>query len=118
MAAPTDQFWTDLKVNMTPDTVDVRTSSTVNNYGERTFSGSATTYDAHVRRVTRADRGDRNDLADVDWIVTIPDDSIALAVDDEMTLPAPVSAVRPIVRVNILKDTTGQVGVQAYVGRA
>lgn len=38
MTAVSNQFATDLKVNMTPDTVEVRTSSTVNNYGERTFA--------------------------------------------------------------------------------
>mgnify|MGYP003322572684 CR=1 FL=1 len=34
MAQPSAQFMTDLKVNMTPDTIEFRTTSTVNNYGE------------------------------------------------------------------------------------
>ena len=38
MAQPSAQFMTDLKVNMTPDTTDIRTTSTVNNYGERSFT--------------------------------------------------------------------------------
>ena len=48
MALPSQTFMTDLKVNMTPDTVDIRTTSTVNNYGERTYTGGATTYDAYI----------------------------------------------------------------------
>ncbi len=116
MAAVTDQFWTDLKVNMTPDTVDVRTSSTVNNYGERTFTGGSTTYDAYIMRVNESDRGDRNDLIDVEWIAYIPDGTITVDVDDEITLPAPISATRPIVRVNTKRDPNGQAAVVVYVG--
>ena len=56
MAAQSQQFMTDLKVNMTPDTVQIRTTSTVNNYGERTYSGGATTYDAYIIRVEEARR--------------------------------------------------------------
>ena len=116
MAAVTDQFWTDLKVNMTPDTVDIRTSSTVNNYGERTFSGGSTSYDAYITRVTESDRGDRNDLIDVEWIAYIPDGTITVDVDAEITLPAPISGTRPIVRVNTKRDPNGQAAVVVYVG--
>ena len=116
MAAATAQFWTDLKVNLTPDTVDVRTASTVNNFGERTFTGSTTTYDAYIMRVDEAVRNAQTDLADVEWIVYIPDDSLTLAVDDELTLPAPVSGIRPVVRVNTKRDPNGQVAVVAYCG--
>ena len=34
MAAQSAQFMTDLMRNMTPDTVDIRTTSTANSYGE------------------------------------------------------------------------------------
>lgn len=115
MAAPTAQFWTDLKVNMTPDTVDIRTSSTVNNYGERTFSGGATSYDAYIRRANTADRGEDESTV-IDWVVYIPDSSLTLDVEDQITLPAPVSATRPLVKVETRKDQRGQVGVVAYVG--
>jgi hypothetical protein len=116
VTAVSNQFATDLKVNMTPDTVEVRTSSTVNNYGERAFTGGATTYDAYITRVDEATRGDRNDLINVDWVVYIPDSSVTIGVDDQITLPAPVSGVRPIVRVNTKRDPAGQVGVVVYVG--
>ena len=116
MAAVTDQFWTDLKVNMTPDTVEVRTSSTVNSYGERSFAGGATTYDAYIRRVNSSDLNDRDDFNDVEWVVYIMDDSLTLEVDDQLTLPSPVSGVRPIRRLDTRKDPNGQVGVVAYMG--
>ena len=116
MAAVTDQFWTDLKVNMTPDTVNIRTSSTVNNYGERTFTGGSTAYAAYIMRVSESDRDDRNDLIDVEWIAYIPDGTVSVDVDDQITLPAPISATRPIVRVNTKRTPNGQAAVVVYVG--
>lgn len=116
MALQTDQFWTDLKVDLTPDTVDVRTSATVNDYGERTFSGGATTYDCWIRRAEVAER-DIDERIVIEWVVYIPDDSLTLNVDDQLTLGAPVSATRPVVRADSRRDETGQVAVVAYVGR-
>ena len=115
-AASSAVFLTDIKVNMTPDTVDIRTSSSVNSYGERSFSGGATTYDAYVVRVSAAERNVRDDLIDVEYIAYIPDASLTLNVDDQITLPAPISGVRPIVRVNLKKNPLGQVCVVAYCG--
>jgi len=116
MAAPSATFMTDLKVNMTPDTVDIRTTSTTNSYGERTFTGSATSYDAYIMRVEEAQRSVNDDLAMVDYICYIPDSSLTLNVEDQITLPAPISDTRPIVRVNTKRDPLGQVAVVAYVG--
>ena len=65
MALQSQQFMTDLKVNMTPDTVQIRTASTVNSYGERTFTGGATTYDAYIIRVEEARRTVEDNLVDV-----------------------------------------------------
>ena len=115
-ASPSAVFATDLKVQMTPTSVDVRTSSTVNNYGERSFSGGATTYPAYVRKMTLAERDISEDLVDCEYIVYIPDQSLTLAVDDQVTLPAPISGTRPIRRVDIRSDALGQVGVVAYCG--
>ena len=115
-AASSAVFLTDIKVNMTPDTVSIRTSSTVNSYGERSFSGGATTYDAYVVRVSAAERNVRDDLIDVEYIAYIPDASLTLNVDDQITLPAPISGVRPIVRVNLKKNPLGQVCVVVYCG--
>lgn len=117
MTAVSAQFATDLKVNMTPDTVSVRTSSTVNNYGEQSFSGDATSYNAYIRRRLESDRGNINDTVECDFVVYIPDTSLTLNVDDQLTLPAPISATRPIVQVETKRDPNGQVGVIAYVGR-
>ena len=117
-ASPSAVFATDLKVQMTPTTVDIRTSSTTNNYGEHTYSGGATTYPAYVRRITQAERDVSNIEAQVDFVVYIPDQTLSLAVDDQITLPAPVSATRPIVKIDLRSDALGQVGVVAYIGRA
>ena len=116
MAAVSQQFMTDLKVNMTPDTVQIRTTSTVNNYGERTYSGSATSYDAYIIRVEESRRSADENLRDIDYIAYIPDGTIAADVDSQITLPAPITATRPIVRVNTKRDPLGQVAQVVYVG--
>ena len=115
MAQPSAQFMTDLKVNMTPDTIEFRTSSTMNNYGERTFSGSAVSYDAYIRRANEAER-DMDEKKKIDWVIYVPDSSLTLNVEDQVTLGAPISATRPLVKVETRKDPLGQVGVVAYVG--
>ena len=116
MAQPSAQFMTDLKVNMTPDTVEIRTTSTVNNYGERTYTGGATTFDAYILRVEEARRSADENLIDVDYLCYIPDASIAVDVTGQITLPSPISETRPIVRVNTKRDPLGQVAQVIYVG--
>ena len=116
MALQSQQFMTDLKVNMTPDTVQIRTASTVNSYGERTFTGGATTYDAYIMRVEEAQRNVDENLVDVDYIAYIPNATIETDVDSQITLPSPISATRPIVRVNTKRDPLGQVAQVIYVG--
>ncbi len=116
MAAQSQQFMTDLKVNMTPDTVQIRTTSTVNNYGERSYSGGATTYDAYIMRVEEAQRNVDENLENVDYIAYIPNATIAADIDSQITLPSPISATRPIVRVNTKRDPLGQVAQVVYVG--
>jgi hypothetical protein len=115
-ASPSAVFATDLKVGMTPTSVDVRTSSTSNNYGERSYSGGATSYPAYVRKITDADRSTSEDLQTCEYKVYIPDQTLTLEVDDQITLPAPVSGVRPIKRVETKSDALGQVGVIAWIG--
>ena len=116
MAAQSQQFMTDLKVNMTPDTVQIRTSSSVNNYGERTYTGGATTYDAYIMRVEEAQRSVDENLVEVDYIAYIPNATIATDTNSQITLPSPISATRPIVRVNTKRDPLGQVAQVIYVG--
>ena len=114
--AISQQFMTDLKVNMTPDIIQVRTTSTVNSYGERTYSGANVSYDAYIVRVDEAMRTPEENLIDVDYIVYIPNATIAVAITSQITLPAPISETRPIVRVNTKRDPLGQVAQVVYVG--
>ena len=116
-ASPSAVFATDLKVQMTPTTVDIRTTPTRNNYGEISYSGSATTYPAYVRRITSAERDIDSDLARCEYVAYIPDQSLTLEIDDQITLPAPISGTRPIIKVDLRSDAIGQVGVVAFVGR-
>ncbi len=115
-ASPSAAFIADLVRNVTPDSVSIRTTSTVNDYGERTWTGGTTSYDAYVRRANEADRDANVDNIDYDYVAYIPSSSLTLNVADEITLPAPLSAIRPIVKVETRKDALGQVAVIAYVG--
>ncbi len=115
-ASPSAAFIADLVRNVTPDSVSIRTTSTVNDYGERTWTGGTTSYDAYVRRANEADRDANVDNIDYDYVAYIPSSSLTLNVADEITLPAPLSAIRPIVKVETRKDALGQVAVIAYGG--
>ena len=115
-AASSDVFATALRVNMTPQTVQTRTSSTLNNYGEATFTGDATTYDCYIERTLDQPAGVNADVL-VDYKVFIPDRTLSINTGDQITLPAPVSGTRPIVAVETLADPLGQVGQIVYVGR-
>lgn len=114
-AASNDVFATDLAVNMTPDTIQVRTSSTVNNHGERTYSGSAVTFDAYIRRATVEEAGLNRD-AKVEYVAWVPSTTADIDTKDQVTLPAPISDVRPVVKAEIRRDPLGQTGVVLYLG--
>jgi hypothetical protein len=117
-ASPSAVFATDLKVQMTPTTVSIRTTPSRNNYGEISYSGDATSYPAYVRRITEADRDVDSDLSRCEFVAYIPDESLTLEVEDQITLPAPISGTRPIVKVDLRSDAIGQVGVVAFIGRS
>tara|TARA_R100000353_G_scaffold20380_1_gene18443 strand:- start:1035 stop:1400 length:366 start_codon:yes stop_codon:yes gene_type:complete len=115
-AASSAVFATALQVNMTPQTVQTRTSSTLNNYGEATFTGDATTFDCYIERVLSQPAGINADI-EVEYKVFIPSQTLTIDTGDQITLPAPVSGTRPIVAVETLADPLGQVGQIVYVGR-
>ena len=115
-AASSDVFATALRVNMTPHQVSTRTSSTLNNYGEATFTGDATTYECYIEKTVDSPPGFDRDVT-VEYRVFIPDRTLAIDTGDQITLPAPVSGTRPIVAVETLTDPLGQVGQVVYVGR-
>lgn len=116
-AASSDVFATAIRNNMTPQSVDARaSSSSVNAYGEATFSGDATSYPCYIERTVQQPAGvDENSI--VEYTVYIPDRTVALTPDSQITLPAPISATRPILAVETLADPLGQVGQVIYVGR-
>lgn len=114
-AASNDVFATDLKVHMTPDTVQVRTTSTVNNYGERSYTGDPVTFDAYIRRATVEEEGMNRD-ARVEYVVWIPSTSAAVTTKDQVTLPAPINDTRPVVKSATRRDPLGQTGIVLYIG--
>ena len=101
---------------MTPQTVTVRTTSTTNNYGELSYSGSAVEYDVYIQRVINQPTSINVDET-VEYKVFFPHQTVALNPGDQITLPAPVSGTRPIVGVETAADPLGQVGQIIYLGR-
>lgn len=115
-AASSAVFSTALRVNMTPQTVTVRTTSTTNNYGEVSYSGAAVEYDAYIQRVIDQPTSINVDET-VEYKVFLPHQTVALSPGDQITLPSPVSGTRPIVGVETAADPLGQVGQIVYIGR-
>lgn len=116
-AASSDVFATALRVNMTPQSVQTRTSFTLNNYGEAEYTGDPETFECYIERVEEQPSGVNVDVV-VEYRVFIPHQTIALETGDQITLPAPVSGTRPIVAVETLSDPLGQVGQVVYIGRS
>ena len=101
---------------MTPQTVTVRTTSTSNNYGEISYSGSAVEYNAYIQRVVQQPPGINGDVT-VEYKVFLPHQTVALNTGDQITLPSPISGTRPIVAVETAADPLGQVAQVVYIGR-
>ena len=57
------------------------------------------------------DTGENQQIVFTEWPGRSPQD-----VEDQITLSAPVSDTRPLVKVKTMKDPLGQVAVVAYVG--
>jgi hypothetical protein len=114
-AASNDVFATDLSTSMTGSTVDIRTTNTRNEYGERTHSGAAVTYPAHVQRVAVNPAGFDDDVT-VQYVVSIPSTTIVVDTTAEVVLPAPISGAREIIKVAEHTDAIGRCGVTLYLG--
>ena len=112
--ATTVQFLTDIKRDLTPTTVTIDTGSTTNAYGERTFTGSTTSYDAYVTEMTNVIRNNRDEEIIADYVAYIPSQSLTLTVNDQIDMPT--VGVRPIVKVQYRTTPGGQQAVVAYVG--
>lgn len=114
-AASNAVFAADLR-RLASQTVEVRTASTINDYGERTYTGTPITYPCHVEAVTSQPTGVADD-AIVEWVVHVPTTGLTIDTDSEIKLPAPINDTRPIVRIIERTDGTGSCGWSIFVGR-
>ena len=78
-------------VDSAGSTVQIRTGSTVNEYGERTWTGTPVDWPAHIERVASNPPGFDDEVL-VEWRVLIPSTTITVDTNAEITLPAPLSA--------------------------
>ena len=115
-AASNKVFAADIMATCAAQTVGIRTSSTTNAYGERSFSGSVVQHPAYLKRSTTNAEG-FDDTVIVEYEVNIPSTTLAVDTNDEITLPSPISGIRPILRAEAHNDVNGQVGVTLYLGR-
>jgi hypothetical protein len=114
-AASNAVFAADLRKSSS-STVEIRSANTINNYGERTYTGTPVEYPCHVQAVTTQPLGVNLDEV-VEYVVYIPVTDLVIDTDAEMKLPAPINDTRPIVRIVDRTDATGPCGTTIYVGR-
>lgn len=96
-------------------TVGVRAKASRNNYGEPVYSGSATSYSAHVQRVNKSSADVGRDDAVAEWVAYIPSSTLTVGLDDEIEYPS--SVIRPVVEVDYRYDEHGQQFVVVSIGR-
>jgi len=106
-------FLTALKP-LTVRAVNIRVLSSLNNYGEAQYSGSATEYAAYIQKVT-VDNADleRNERV-IEYKAYIPSSTLSLGMDDEIEFPD--GSIRPIVEIDERWDEHGKQFVVVSVG--
>ena len=96
-------------------TVKVRALNSRNNYGEATYTGTATSYSAYVQRLNRSSADVEKDDVIAEWVAYIPSATLAVGSDDEVEYPTGV--IRPVVEVDYRFDERGQQFVVVAIGR-
>jgi cell division protein FtsL len=95
--------------------VKVRRKASINNYAELQYSGTATTYPAHIYSVTRANLTLDNQEYVVDYRAYIPSTDYVPSLDDEVQFPD--GTIRKVVEADIRYDQYGQQGVILSLGK-
>ena len=96
-------------------TVKVRPPTGRNNYGEATYTGTATAYKAYVQRLNRASSDVEKDDIVAEWVAYIPSATLTVGIDDEVEYPTGV--IRPVVEVDYRFDERGQQFVVVSIGK-
>lgn len=109
------QFRTDL-LDLAKQTVGIRPLSSLNSYGEATYTGSATNYACYIQRVKRSSGTLSEDEVSVENHVYIPSGTLTVGMKDEITFPD--GLIRPLVSIDVRYDETGQQAVVLAVGKA
>jgi hypothetical protein len=106
-------FLTALKP-LTTRAVNIRVLSSLNNYGEAQYSGSATEYAAYIQKVTveNADL-ERNERV-IEYKAYIPSSALSLGMDDEIEFPD--GSIRPIIEIDERWDEQGKQFVVVSLG--
>jgi hypothetical protein len=99
-----------------PSTVTIHATGTKNNYGEFSYAGGGTTYNARIEKENRMLRTDEGSSLTSDTTVYIYGEATSLNLDSKLTLPD--GTVRVIYAIDTVVDETGNVHHQSiYCGR-
>ena len=101
----TTAFLTALKP-LAARSVNIRVLSSLNNYGEAQYSGSATSYAAYIQKVTKEDASlERNEKV-VEYKAYIPSATLTVGLSDEVQFPD--GTIRPVIEVDERWDEQGK----------
>jgi hypothetical protein len=106
-------FLTALKP-LTTRAVNIRVLSSLNNYGEPQYSGSATSYAAYIEKVTRTNADLERDEKVIEYKAYIPSSTLSVSKDDEIEFPD--GSIRPIVEIDERWDEHGKQFVVVSLG--
>jgi len=107
------QFLTDLK-GLATTTVTVATRTSVNNYGEPSFSGG-TSYNAYVQKQSKTLRNLSGDEVLVEYVAYVPSATYAPSVNDRVTTADGIT--RLVVETEVRSDEFGPQVVVLYLGQ-
>ena len=96
--------------------VNIRVLSSLNNYGEAQYTGTATEHAAYIQKVT-VDNADleRNGRV-IEYKAYIPSSTLTIGLDDEIEFPD--GSIRPIVEIDERWDEHGKQFVVVSIGKA
>lgn len=101
--------------DLATETITIRHKSSKNNYAENNYSGTATSYKAHIHRVTALNIGNGTNDYIVEYRAWIPTTTYAPQMDDEVVFPDGI--IRRLVGIDVKYDEYGQQAVVLSIGR-
>jgi len=94
--------------------VNITVKSSLNNYGEAQYAGSATEYSAYIQKVTASNADLERDEKVIEYKAYIASSTLSIGMDDKIEFPD--GSIRPIVEIDERWDEHGKQFVVVSVG--